>query len=130
MRPAAAAHLFGVWRQRARLCEGKGGERMGIFTQSIEVDCTPAGVPIRLRWQGREYKLAAEPVRWFERRKWWTEEVRAERGRGPGLVDYEVWQLQVKLAGVGPLRTFEVSRQVETGRWRIIRMPEAYRESA
>jgi hypothetical protein len=38
--------------------------------------------------------------------------------------------LQVKLAGVGPLRTFEVSRQVETGRWRIIRMPEAYRESA
>lgn len=111
-------------------CDGKGGERMGIFTQSIEVDCTPAGVPIRMRWQGREYRLAAEPVRWFERRKWWIEELRAERGRGPGLVDYEVWQLQVKLAGVGPLRTFEVSRQADTGRWRIIRMPEAYQESA
>lgn len=106
------------------------GGGVGIFTQSIEVDCTPAGVPIRMRWQGREYRLAADPVRWFQRRDWWKEELRAERGHGPGLVDYEVWQLQVKLAGVGPLRTFEVSRQVETGRWRIIRIHDAYRESA
>ena len=103
---------------------------MGIFTQSIEVDCTPAGVPIRMRWQGREYKLAAEPVRWFQRRNWWKEELRAERGRGPGLVDYEVWRLQVRLAGVGPLRTFEVSRQVETGRWRIIKIHDACGENA
>ncbi|MET1034208.1 DUF6504 family protein [Arthrobacter halodurans] len=103
---------------------------MGLFTQSVEVDCSAAGLPLRLRWQGREYRVSAEPVRWFERRKWWAEEVRAERGRGPGLVDHEIWRLQVRLAGRGPLVTFDVSRQTETGRWRLIRIHDALRESA
>lgn len=103
---------------------------MGLFTQSVEVECTPAGLPLRMRWQGREYRVAAQPVRWFERRKWWTEEVRAERGRGPGLVDHEIWRLQVRQTARGPLLTFDVSRQVETGRWRLIRIHDALKESA
>jgi hypothetical protein len=103
---------------------------MGLFTQSVDVECSTAGLPLRLRWQGREYRVAADPVRWFERRKWWAEEVRAERGRGPGLVDHEIWRLQVRLVGRGPLLTFEVSRDVENGRWRLIRIHDALLESA
>lgn len=103
---------------------------MGLFTQSVDVECSTAGLPLRLRWQGREYRVSADPVRWFERRKWWAEEVRAERGRGPGLVDHEIWRLQVRLAGRGPLLTFEVSCDVETGRWRLIRIHDALLESA
>ncbi|GAA4379980.1 hypothetical protein [Paeniglutamicibacter cryotolerans] len=103
---------------------------MGMFTQSVEVECTTAGTPLRLRWGGRDYKVAAEPIRWFERRRWWAEELRAEAGRGPGLVDHEIWRLQVRLAGRGPLRTLDISRQVDTGRWRIIMAHEALREGA
>lgn len=103
---------------------------MGLFTQSVDVECSTAGLPLRLRWQGREYRIAADPVRWFERRKWWAEEIRAERGRGPGLVDHEIWRLQARLAGRGPLLTFDVSRDVENGRWRLIRIHDALLESA
>ncbi|GAB2907608.1 hypothetical protein [Neomicrococcus lactis] len=104
---------------------------MGLFTQSVEVECTPAGQPLRVHWQGREYRLAAEPVRWFERRKWWAEDVRAERARGAGMVDHEIWRLQVRLVGRGPLQTLELSHHVETGRWRLIQVGDAaLRQSA
>ncbi|MEE1621090.1 DUF6504 family protein [Zafaria sp. Z1313] len=103
---------------------------MGLFTRSIDVDCTTSGLPLRLRWEGREYLVAAEPLRWFERRKWWAEELRAERGRGPGLVDHEMWRIQARLAGRGPLRTFDLSRHAETGRWRLVMIHDALKESA
>jgi hypothetical protein len=103
---------------------------VGLFTQSVEVDCTPAGQPLRLRWQGREYTLAAEPVRWYERRRWWAEEPRAPRGYGPGLVDHEIWRVQVRLAGKGLLRTFDLSRHAGSGRWRVIRLHDALWEGA
>ena len=31
---------------------------MGIFTQSVTVGCTTAGVPLHLEWNGRDYVLA------------------------------------------------------------------------
>ncbi|GAA1120208.1 DUF6504 family protein [Citricoccus alkalitolerans] len=97
---------------------------MGIFTQSVAVGCTTAGAPERLEWNGRIYALAAEPVRWYERRKWWTEERRAERGRGAGLVDHEVWRVQVRLekARNAPLLTLDLSHHVDSGRWRLVRI--------
>ncbi|REE02978.1 DUF6504 family protein [Citricoccus nitrophenolicus] len=97
---------------------------MGIFTQSVAVGCTTAGAPERLEWNGRIYVLAAEPVRWYERRKWWTEERRAERGRGAGLVDHEVWRVQVRLekARNAPLLTLDLSHHVDSGRWRLVRV--------
>ena len=61
---------------------------MGVLTQSVAVECGADGTPQGLRWNGRDYVLAERPVRWFERRRWWAEEVRAEKGRGAGLVDH------------------------------------------
>ncbi|WP_396134671.1 DUF6504 family protein [Citricoccus sp. I39-566] len=97
---------------------------MGTLTQSVGVTCTTAGPPLRLDWEHRRYIVATEPSRWYERRRWWTEEYRAERGRGPGLVDHEVWRLQVRLerAPNAPLLTLDISHHVDSGRWRLIRV--------
>lgn len=100
---------------------------MGVFTESIEVVCAASGQPIRLRWQNREYRIAADPVRWFERRSWWVEELRAERGRGAGLVDHEIWRLQVRLSSGSEIRTLDVSHRVDTGRWRVVKVHDAMR---
>lgn len=99
---------------------------MGVFTQSVAVECAPDGAPQRLRWNGRHYVLAERPLRWFERRRWWAEEVRAEKGRGAGLVDHEIWRLQVRLdcAGPAPLQTVDVAHHLDSGRWRLIRVHE------
>ena len=99
---------------------------MGTFTQSVAVECTQDGAPARLRWEGREYVLAERPLRWFERRRWWAEEVRAEKGRGPGLVDHEIWRLQVSLARAAhaPVRTLDIAHHLDSGRWRLVRVHE------
>lgn len=101
---------------------------MGLFSESVEVVCAPSGVPLRLQWQGSSYRIAAEPVRWYERRNWWAEELRAEIGRGAGLVDHEIWRVQAQLNDSAEIRTLDLSRQVETGRWRIIRIHDAIRD--
>ncbi|MER2133970.1 MAG: DUF6504 family protein [Arthrobacter sp.] len=103
---------------------------MGLFSEAIEVVCSPAGIPLRLIWQGRTYKVAANPVRWYERRRWWEEELRAERGHGPGLVDSEIWRVQARLSPRSPLRTLDISRQAASDTWRLIRIHDALRESA
>ena len=103
---------------------------MGVFSEAVEVVCSPAGQPLRLVWSGRTSKVAADPVRWYERRNWWDEEARAERGRGPGLVDSEIWRVQARLTPRSPLRTLDLSHDISSGRWRLIRIHDALRESA
>ncbi|MFC4372249.1 DUF6504 family protein [Citricoccus nitrophenolicus] len=109
---------------------------MGTFTQSIAVQCTAAGTPLRLEWKGRVYVVAADPVRWYERRKWWAEEARAVRGQGAGLVDQEIWRVQVRLekARRAPLVTVDLAHRADSGRWQLIRVHDAaaqqLRESA
>lgn len=100
---------------------------MGVFSESVSVVCTPDGQPSTLEWAGRRYTVCAEPVRWFERRKWWAEETRAPLGSGPGLVDHEIWRVQVRAAeeaGDG-LLTLDLSRHVGSGRWRLLRIHDA-----
>lgn len=98
---------------------------MGMFTEGIEVTCTPAGVPLRVRWQGRDYRLVAEPHCWFERRKWWEEKVRIPRGAGAGLADYEMWRLQLApLRGPGEPFSVDVSFDPQSTRWRLVKAHE------
>ena len=97
---------------------------MGLFTQSVEVTLSATGLPLRVSWAGRSWRVCAEPVRWYERRAWWTTSPRAERGHGPGLIDHEMWRLQVRLGTRGAPRTLHLSHQVETGRWRLINLPD------
>jgi len=99
---------------------------MGIFSESVDVSSTPAGQPQSLDWCGRHYAVCADPVRWFERRQWWAEEQRAPLGSGPGLVDHEIWRVQVRETGE-PDRTLtlDLSRHVGSGRWRLLRIHDA-----
>nr|WP_196837012.1 DUF6504 family protein [Zhihengliuella flava] len=103
---------------------------MGLFTQGIEVICSSSGAPELLQWQEQDFRVTVPPVRWFERRNWWTEEPRVQRGNGAGVVDHEMWRVQAVGARDGSLRTFEVSRHQRSGRWRMIRVHDAVREAA
>ncbi|XAS69398.1 hypothetical protein V3C33_09170 [Micrococcaceae bacterium Sec5.7] len=117
---------------------------MGMFSESVDVVCTPAGQPLKLQWAGRQYTVCAEPVRWYERRQWWAEESRAPLGSGPGLVDHEIWRIQVRAAdakatGMPPGKravpprfpedplTLDLVRQTGSGRWRLLRIHDALR---
>ncbi|GAA2042838.1 hypothetical protein GCM10009720_24420 [Yaniella flava] len=102
---------------------------MGTLTQSIHVTCTTAGIPLRMLYGGRSYTVKAEPQRWYVRRRWWAEEHRAELGHGPGLVDYQVWRVQVSLtrAQNAPILTLDISHHIESGRWRLVQVHDAMR---
>ena len=97
---------------------------MGMFSESLDVVCTPAGQPLELQWAGRHYTVCAEPVRWYERRQWWAEERRAPLGSGPGLVDHEIWRVQVRADSLdtGEPLTLDLSRHLGSGRWRLMRL--------
>ncbi|MGD6980340.1 MULTISPECIES: DUF6504 family protein [Citricoccus] len=105
---------------------------MGVFTQSVGVERDGHGMPRYLVWEGRRYVVAAEPVRWYERRKWWVEERRVERGRGAGLIDHEIWRLQVRLAAArrAPLLTLDIAHHRDSGRWRLVRAHDGTGASA
>ncbi len=100
---------------------------MGMFSESVDVTCSASGQPLKLHWAGRLYTVCAEPVRWYERRDWWAEERRAPLGSGPGLVDHEIWRVQV-LPGhqdsAEPL-TLDLTRHIGSGRWRLLRIHDA-----
>ncbi len=98
---------------------------MGMFSEPVEVIRSADGMPLKLRWQGQEYIIGAEPMRWYERRKWWAEESRAERGHGSNLVDHEIWRVQARLNGQGPLYTFDLSHHLDSERWRMLRIHDA-----
>lgn len=104
---------------------------MGMFTESIEVTRATNGMPLRVNWQGRDYRLVAEPQLWFERRKWWDENLRIPRGIGAGVADYEMWRLQlVAVSGSQQEHTVDVSFDVQTGRWRLVRVHHELARSA
>ncbi|VXB39302.1 conserved hypothetical protein [Arthrobacter sp. 9AX] len=115
---------------------------MGMFSESVDVSCAPDGQPVAVTWGGRSYAVCAEPVRWYERRQWWAEETRAPLGSGPGLVDHEIWRVQVQPSSPGnggpgnggpgaagqdePL-TLDLTRHIRSGRWRLLRIHDALR---
>lgn len=98
-----------------------------MFSESVDVVSTTSGVPSTLNWAGRHYTVCAEPVRWYERRQWWAEEQRAPLGSGPGLVDSEIWRVQVHQDGFPDAETLtlDLTRSVGSGRWRLLRIHDA-----
>ncbi len=100
---------------------------MAMFTESVDVFCSASGQPLELEWAGRHYTVCAEPLRWFERRQWWAEESRAPLGSGPGLVDHEIWRVQVLASpsDTGEPLTLDLSRHIGSGRWRLVRIHHA-----
>lgn len=87
--------------------------------ESVEVQFTTAGQPLRVRRQGRVWNVVAEPARWFERVKWWRTDLRAPKGE-PFRVDAKVWQVQVTFgARSSDLLTWELVHHHPTGGWRV-----------
>ncbi len=106
-----------------------------MFSESVDVVCTPDDQPQSLVWGGRSYEICAEPLRWYERRQWWAEDSRAPLGSGAGVVDHEIWRVQVlpsqNAAGKDnmpqePL-TLDLTRHIHSGRWRLLRIHDALR---
>ncbi|MGO4147859.1 DUF6504 family protein [Paenarthrobacter sp. YAF11_1] len=102
---------------------------MGLFSESVEVGCTETGQPRTVHWKGTHYSVSNEPVRWYERRQWWLEESRAPLGTGAGLVDHEIWRVQLQPvetdAPAANTITLDLVRHVSSGRWRLLRIHDA-----
>ncbi|TVU61697.1 hypothetical protein FQP90_14305 [Paenarthrobacter nitroguajacolicus] len=102
---------------------------MGLFSESVEVICTDTGQPQQVQWKGMQYTVTNEPVRWYERRQWWLEESRAPLGSGAGLVDHEIWRVQLQAPGEKETSngtiTLDLVRHVGSGRWRLLRIHDA-----
>ena len=101
---------------------------MGLFSESVDVICTDTGQPQEIQWKGTHYLVTNEPLRWYERRQWWVEESRAPLGSGAGLVDHEIWRVQVRAAGdhaADSTLTLDLTRHVGSGRWRLLKIHDA-----
>jgi hypothetical protein len=93
---------------------------VGYLTESVDVDCDAGGAPVGVRWRGRDYRVAQQPVRWYERRAWWAEDARLPKDRGVGAVDQQMWRVQVQLTARSELLTLELVHTLDTGRWRLL----------
>lgn len=84
----------------------------------MEVRAAADGIPISLVHEGRTWRVAADPVRWFERISWWETVARMPRDQG-SRIDVEVWQLQARLGRNtrSPLVTFVLVHDQNTGEW-------------
>lgn len=67
-------------------------------TLDVEVDVrfTAAGTPLAVRFDGRIWAVAADPLHWFTRDTWWKTRRTAAVGSGD-VVSVEYWRIQVRL---------------------------------
>jgi hypothetical protein len=83
----------------------------------VDVRFTAAGTPLAVRYDGRVWAVAAEPLRWFDRDSWWATQRTVPVGIG-NVVDIEHWRLQVRLGtSASALRTFELRRDPLSEQW-------------
>ena len=90
----------------------------------VQVRFTAAGSPLALRYDGRTWAVAAEPVHWFTRSEWWNTARRAPVGCGD-LVGKEHWQVQVRLTSTSALRTFVLRRDPLSEQWVLASITDA-----
>ena len=83
----------------------------------VDVRFTAVGTPLAVRYEGRVWAVAAEPLRWFTRDSWWETQRTVPVGIG-NVVDVEHWRVQVRLgSSTSPLRTFELRRDPLSKQW-------------
>lgn len=83
----------------------------------VDVRFTAAGTPLAVRYDGRVWAVAAEPLHWFTRDSWWETQRTVPVGVG-NVVDIEHWRVQVRLgASTSALRTFELRRDPLSQQW-------------
>ncbi|QHK22669.1 hypothetical protein GU243_23755 (plasmid) [Pseudarthrobacter psychrotolerans] len=82
----------------------------------MDVRFTAVGIPLAVRYDGRVWAVAAEPLHWFARDSWWETRRSAPVGVG-NIVDIEFWRVQVKLSANSALRTFLLRREPVATQW-------------
>jgi hypothetical protein len=87
-----------------------------ILDVPVDVRFTPSGTPLAVRYDGRIWPVAAEPLHWYTRDSWWNTRTTAPRGVG-NVVDVEHWRVQVRLNSDAALRTFEMRREPLSKQW-------------
>lgn len=84
----------------------------------VDVRFTATGTPLAVRFDGRVWAVAADPVHWFTRDAWWDTRRSVPVGIG-NVVDIEHWRVQVRLSSASALRTFELRRDPLSEQWRL-----------
>ena len=82
----------------------------------VDIRLTATGTPLAVRFDGRVWAVAADPVHWFTRDSWWETQQTVPVGVG-NVVDIEFWRVQVKLSSNSALRTFELRRDPLSEQW-------------
>lgn len=86
--------------------------------ESIEVELSPNGAPVRFTWRGVVYGVIAAPEPWVGRRAWWHDG-RTTRGAGTRQFERELWRVDaVPLTGPGIDGTFDLMHHPRGG-WLI-----------
>ena len=101
---------------------------MGTFSEGITVVCSPRGEPVELAWRGACYAIEPHPLCWYERRSWWENESRIRPGEGAGLVDLQMWRMQLRRLGSEDCLTLDVVHYLPGGHWRVIKIYAAVDE--
>ena len=101
---------------------------MGMFSESVDVVCALSGQPLelglgrpalhRLRRTGPLVRAPPNGGLKSSGRHW---------AAGPGLVDHEIWRVQVRRADSPDSEslTLDLTRHVGSGRWRLLRIHDA-----
>lgn len=63
------------------------------INESITVDLSADGVPVRFQWRGVTYSVISAPEFWLTRRAWWTDPVSSARGGTASRLDVPVWRV-------------------------------------
>lgn len=102
--------------------------------ESVTVSVNWAGEPVKFVWSGATYAITAKPVRWYDRRQWWAEAGRVQRGIGAQVLEVEMWQVQAEIqtsvqAGVqdairATLPKFEFELMHSKNTWQLVRVAE------
>ncbi|WP_232223586.1 hypothetical protein [Arthrobacter sp. FB24] len=87
-----------------------------ILGVPVDVRFTATGAPLAVRFDGRVWAVAADPVHWFTRDSWWDTRRSAPVGIG-NVVDIEHWRVQVRLSSNSALRTFTLRRDPLAAQW-------------
>jgi hypothetical protein len=87
--------------------------------EHVVVKTAANGTPTAVVSKAREWAVSADPVRWFERVRWW--EARRRMPRGLSRVDVEVLQVQVRLGSNerSALTTMVLERDGLGGGWKL-----------
>jgi hypothetical protein len=94
--------------------------------ESVTVSVNWAGEPVKFVWAGATYAITAKPVRWYDRRQWWAEAGRVQRGIGAQVLEVEMWQVQAELQDSirATLPKFEFELMHSKNVWQLVRVAE------